>query len=254
MVKVIFSSPQECKLIEDMTVVDMHCHTNVSDGRDTPSDLINRAKKLGIGLSITDHNEIKASLKASKLLDFGIPGIEITSSDAMDFLVYFYKIGDLEHFYKKYIKDKKLSSKIFNLRKLKWTTEELLDHVVEYNCIVALPHPITMRPKNSYIYMHRNPQFMKYVDAIEVINSIMHQKSNEKSAEWAKELKKGVTGASDAHIVKHLGRAVTASYSENVGDFLDNIKKEKNVVVGRSLDTFLKLHAKAVILKRNLKW
>ncbi len=253
MVNVLFQSPRECKLLDGMTKVDMHCHTNISDGRDSVDEIIKYANKYKIGISITDHNSISSSIKACKSL-FAIPGIEITSSDAMDFLVYFYKPKDLEHFYNKYIKDKHLSTRIFNLRKLKWTTEELLDHVKKYNCVIALPHPLTMRPKNSFVYMHKKPGLMRYIDAIEAINSLLTQRNNEKTAEWARDLDKPVTGASDAHIAKHLGRAVTASYADNVEEFLDNILKERNVVVGKSLEAFLKLHAKTVIFRRNLTW
>ena len=251
MVKVIFKETEDSDDIKkDMAVVDMHCHTNISDGRDTADLMIRQVQKLGIGISITDHNRIAASLEACKRT-FSIPGIEITSSDAIDFLVYFYKTKDLEHFYNKYIKDKHLSSRIFNLWKLKWNTEELLDHVRKYNCVITLPHPIAMRPKNSYIFMHKNPKLMKHIHAIEVINSLMHEEHNQMVTEWAKKLNKSATGASDSHVYNYLGKAVTASYAS---EFLDNIIKEKNIVVGRSLDRFSKLHIKLGILKRNLQW
>jgi hypothetical protein len=185
---------------------------------------------------------------------FSIPGIEITSSDAIDFLVYFYKAKDLEDFYNKYIKGRHLSPKIFNLRKLNWNTEELIDHVKKYNCVIDLPHPFTMRPKNSYLYSTQKPATLRHVDAIEVINSIMSLESNKKAIEWAKQLKKGATGASDAHMHRNLGKAVTASYANDADEFLDNIIKKKNIVVGRSLAGFSKIHAKLRIFGRNLTW
>ncbi len=253
MVKVFFEEVINNNKLKDMQVVDMHCHTNVSDGLDTTEIMIKQAKKLNIGISITDHNEVSASLKACKKI-FSIPGIEITSSDAIDFLVYFYKPKDLEHFYNKYIKGKHLSSRIFNLRKLQWNTIELLEHLEKYNCVTVLPHPLTMRPKNSYIYMHNNPELMKYLDCIEVINSIMSPESNEKVTEWARELKVGATGASDAHMHKNLGKAVTASYANTQEEFLNHIIKEKNIVIGKSLTGFRKFYNNAYIFRRNLKW
>ena len=254
MVNVLFEDIKKSnKLDKDMAVIDMHCHTNLSDGRDDPMTMIKQAQKLEIGISITDHNRIAGSLEACKRT-FAIPGIEITSSDTIDFLVYFYKPRDLEHFYNKYIKEKHLSSRIFNLWKLKWNTDELLDHVKKYSCVITLPHPLAMRPKNSYIFMHKNPNFMKNIHAVEVINSLMHEEHNKIVSEWAKTLKKAATGASDAHSYDYLGKALTASYASDIGEFLDNIRKEKNIVIGNSLDRFSKLHTKFGILKRNLKW
>lgn len=254
MVKVIFEDPKKSSEIKKgMAVIDMHCHTRVSDGRDSAELMIKQAKKLGIGLSITDHNRISASLEACRKT-FAIPGIELTSSDAIDVLVYFYKAKDLEHFYNKYIKEKHLNSRVFNLWKLKWNTEELLDHARKYNCVVSLAHPLAIRPKNSYAFANKNPRIIKKLDAIEVVNSLMHPEKNRIVSEWAMKLNKAVTGASDAHSFNFVGKAVTASYANDVDEFLDNIIKEKNIVVGKSLGGFSKFYTKAGIFKRNLKW
>ncbi len=76
--------------------------------------------------------------------------------------------------------------------------------------------------------MQDKPKLVKKLDAIEVINSIMTPASNDRVTEWAKKLRKCATGASDAHIVKYLGKAVTASYSNSPEEFLENIFKKKN--------------------------
>lgn len=253
MVEVIFSSPDKCEKINGMKIVDMHCHTNLSDGRDDTDEIIKYAEKYKIGVSVTDHNSIASSVKVCKNI-FSIPGIEVTSSDSIDLLAYFYNINDLEDFYNKHIKDSHVSTRFFNLWKLKWNTEELIDHIREYPSVIVLPHPLALRPKNSYEFTIKRPELIKHINAIEVINSLMRHKDNLKVSEWAKELKKPATGASDAHIASHLNRAVTASYAETVEEFLDNILNEKNVVVGRSLEMFSKIHAKTFIVARNLKW
>lgn len=254
MVEVVFSNALEYEHIKGMKKVDMHCHTDVSDGKNTAEELIKQAKKLNIGLSITDHNEISSSLKACKELPFAIPGIELTSSDAIDFLAYFYDAKDLENFYNKHIKGNHLSTRVFNLRKLKWNTVELLEDLRKHNCLVVLPHPLTLRPKNSFVYMEKNPKLIKYIHGIEVINSVIRHELNERTVLWAKEIKKGATGASDAHNVKYLGMALTASHAETTEDFLDNIVKKNNVVVGKSLVMIKKLHVSIGILRRNLSW
>ena len=73
MVKVIFKEVKDSTEIKkDMAVVDMHCHTNLSDGRDSADLMIRQAEKLNIGISITDHNRIAASLEACKRI-FSVP-------------------------------------------------------------------------------------------------------------------------------------------------------------------------------------
>lgn len=84
--------------------IDLHVHTNYSDGFNSPKDLIDKAKSKGIDvLSITDHDNLAAIEEAS---EYGkkvgveiIPGVEI-SSDIMDreihILGYFVEPGNTE--------------------------------------------------------------------------------------------------------------------------------------------------------------
>jgi len=64
--------------------VDLHSHTNLSDGFNSPEELIHKAKNVGIEiLSITDHDSVNAIEEATTLgSDVGveiIPGVEISS-------------------------------------------------------------------------------------------------------------------------------------------------------------------------------
>ena len=84
--------------------IDLHSHTNYSDGFNSPKALIDKAKERGIEiLSITDHDNLAAIREAS---EYGrqvgveiIPGVEI-SSDIMDreihILGYFVEPGNPE--------------------------------------------------------------------------------------------------------------------------------------------------------------
>ncbi len=47
------------------TPVDMHIHTQHSDASISITSLLARAKHLGIGIAITDHNEIQGVIEAS---------------------------------------------------------------------------------------------------------------------------------------------------------------------------------------------
>lgn len=65
--------------------IDLHCHTTVSDGRLTPTEIIHRAvdKKVDV-LAITDHDHVAAFFEAKSLIQAEnlpiqlIPGIELS--------------------------------------------------------------------------------------------------------------------------------------------------------------------------------
>ena len=66
--------------------IDLHIHTTVSDGTDTPEELVEKVKNAGITLfSVTDHDAIKAAKTIAPLcLESGlrfIPGVEFSCRD-----------------------------------------------------------------------------------------------------------------------------------------------------------------------------
>lgn len=68
---------------------DLHCHSNYSDGADSPEELIRLAIEKGLsGLSITDHDTIAAydtALEAAKKLNFPLlGGVEFSASYRQD--------------------------------------------------------------------------------------------------------------------------------------------------------------------------
>lgn len=67
---------------------DLHLHTTASDGSDTPSELINKARERGIDvIAVTDHDTLLGSLEAIKLPYCGvkvITGIEFSCQLAGD--------------------------------------------------------------------------------------------------------------------------------------------------------------------------
>ena len=88
--------------------VDLHSHTNISDGSFSTEELIYKAKDVGIEiLSITDHDSVHAIEKATNIgRNVGIeiiPGVEISSDIRgieVHILGYFFDITnkDLEHY------------------------------------------------------------------------------------------------------------------------------------------------------------
>ena len=66
--------------------IDLHMHTTISDGTDTPEEILARVKEAGIGLfSVTDHDAIKSSRIIPHLLRDGdpcfLPGVEFSCKD-----------------------------------------------------------------------------------------------------------------------------------------------------------------------------
>ena len=66
--------------------IDLHMHTVVSDGTDTPSEVLVHVREAGIGLfSVTDHDAIKCGTVIPPLLRDGdpgfLPGVEFSCQD-----------------------------------------------------------------------------------------------------------------------------------------------------------------------------
>ncbi len=91
--QISFEKPEHKELKKQgYTCVDMHFHSTYSDGASTVKQIIEKAREMGIGFSITDHNEIKGVIEAYKIkreADFILPGIEVKSVELVDLFVLF---------------------------------------------------------------------------------------------------------------------------------------------------------------------
>ena len=103
--RIQFDTPDLPTLNSRFTVVDLHFHSRFSDGADTIEAIAHRARTLGIGIAVTDHNAIAGAVEIDRYDDvLSIPGIEITSREGSHVLAYFYHIEDLKCFYDCHIK------------------------------------------------------------------------------------------------------------------------------------------------------
>ena len=71
---------------QDFLKIDLHMHTTVSDGTDTPAEILERVKEAGISVfSVTDHDAVKAGEEIRPLLRPGDPvflqGVEFSCKD-----------------------------------------------------------------------------------------------------------------------------------------------------------------------------
>jgi predicted metal-dependent phosphoesterase TrpH len=253
--RIHFERPNLAELIKQNIVVDLHFHSHYSDGHNTVEAIARKAHDLGIGIAITDHNEIRGAVEIDQFSDiFSIPGIEMTSKEGTHILIYFYSIDNLEAFYNDnvipYMGNDIMSSTTLEM-------EEIIKHARKFKTVIIFPHPfcgIYTGIQNSYFSEDRRESIFTMIDGVEVINSENMSKSNLRSALLGFNLNKGITGGSDGHRVSQMGRVVTyASCKRSRKAFLDAIKKKKTKVVGKEIDLIRKVTSNGVKLRTNIK-
>ena len=253
--RVAFERPSFSELTRDYTVVDMHFHSRYSDGFNDIKSIVHRARKLGIGIAITDHNEIKGAIKLGKIKDIlTIPGIELTSKEGSHLLVYFYDCGSLRDFYKIHVKPF-MGKGVMASTSLEM--EEIVRRARKYECLVIFPHPfcaVYTGVCNPIFSKQRQATLFDMVDGVEAINAGNLKKWNLQCAVLGFNLGKSMTGGSDGHNLFQMGKAVT--YTEYVTDriaFLDEIKKARNWVVGKEIDLLRKVTSNGYKIRSNIK-
>jgi predicted metal-dependent phosphoesterase TrpH len=252
--RVRFERPDIELLSQHNTVVDLHFHSQYSDGRNTVDQIAHRARDLGIGLSITDHNDIRGALELDRYDDvLSVPGIEITSSEGSHLLLYFYEIDQLRRFYEIDVAPYRGSDVMSSLS---LSMKQIIHRARAFDCLIIFPHP--------YCALYTgicNPQFseqelhdlLRRVDGVEVINANNLKKWNLKCALLGFNLGKAMTGGSDGHALVHMGRTVTyAPCPRNRHDFLDAIKNQSAQVMGKEIHLIRKVTANGMKLRSSL--
>jgi len=253
--KILFERPNLTELTDQYTVIDLHFHSHYSDGHNSVADIVKRARKLGIGISITDHNDIRGAVEVDR---FGgiltIPGIEITSREGTHLLVYFYDVESLKAFYQKDVKPN-MGCVIMSSTTLEM--EEIIRRARTFETVIVFPHPYSATftgIHNPYFPEKRLEGLYAMVDGIEVINAENLKKWNLRSAVLGFNLDKGITGGSDGHRLPQMGKAVCcAACKNNRRDFLDAVKMKRTRVVGKEIDIIRKVTSNGVKLRTNLK-
>ncbi len=237
------------------TVVDMHVHTHYSDGFSAVEDVADRVRELGIGIAITDHNDIRGALEIHK--DMGIlsiPGIEITSKEGAHLLIYFYEIESLERFYENEVRPY-MGNSVMSSLSLKM--EEVIERARSFKSIIIFPHPYCVTFTgicNTLFSKERLRRLFDMVDGVEVINSQNLNKWNLRCAVLGFNLDKSITGGSDGHRLRHIGKVVSyASCENNREAFLDAVKNKQNKVIGKEINILRKVTSSSFKLKANLK-
>jgi len=235
------------------TVVDTHFHSRHSDGVDTVGAIAEKAHKLGIGIAITDHNEIRGAVKLNAYKNIlSIPGIEITSAEGTHLLVYFYDINSLKRFYRRDV-EPFMGKDVMSATSL--TMDTLVERAREYKSVIIFPHPYGAAYTgicNSFFSSRRLSQLFKKVDGIEVLNASNLHRWNTRCALLGFNLNKSIIGGSDGHKLADMGKVVTYGMCKpSRRAFLDTIIKRQTKVIGKEINLLKKVTSNGSKLRNN---
>jgi predicted metal-dependent phosphoesterase TrpH len=191
-------------------LIDLHSHSRYSDGTSTLEDIEAACERRRIGVSLTDHNEIRGSIR---LNDRGhilsIPGIEVGTREGLEFLVYFGDPARLEDFFMRCVEPNLLSR--FMVRS-KARSLAVIDEARDAGGYVSLAHPFAPGRKSIDFHRRKGPRqeafitrVLEQVDAIELFNGGIMRRSNQLADEFNVGMDKPVTAGSDSHHVSTLG-------------------------------------------------
>ena len=252
--RVQFAKPDLTQLNQQNTVVDMHFHSTYSDGLNRISKIAARARKLGIGIAITDHNEIRGALEIDQYSDIlTIPGIELTVAEGSHLLVYFYNTHDLRHYYEREVAPFMGQGVMSSLR---MSMAEAIERARRHRCVIIFPHPYCAMYTgicNVQFSAEQLDHFFGMVDGVEVINANNVHKWNLKCAVLGFNLAKSMVGGSDGHALNHMGRSVSyAACPKTRHDFLDAILHNANHVAGKELTLLRKVTTNSLKLRTSM--
>lgn len=185
--------------------IDCHCHTIYSkhffwgfDALNTPLEMIKAAIKKGIdGLAVTDHNTVKGSLIAKKVAKRFKNFVIITGCEIRT------KEGEI------------IGLDIKENIPMNLNIEETVEKIHDLGGIATAPHPF-----GNYIFRRCAGRNGLKADALEVYNSTLTKKQNNKALDMAKLFKKSMTAGSDAHSSREVGNAGIMTYGNLIDDIL----------------------------------
>ena len=195
--------------------LDLHVHTRYSPDSDSPVEaIVLRACEIGLdGIAVTDHNTVRGSLEAEKLVrDLNlnliiIPGMELSTKEG--------------HLLILGIRDELPSGLGIG---------EAIKIARERGATIIVPHPFQVLRNGVGVLKGKN------IDAIESFNSkFIFGISNFVAKTVAKKRQIGETGGSDSHKVETIGYGYTivdANHDASIQDILNAIKDHRSQAEG----------------------
>lgn len=222
---------------EGYSMVDMHFHTNHSDSPTRVRSAIKLARRMGIGVAITDHNTISGYQEALSFADdvLLIPGMEVSAADGPHILLYFYRPRDMCDFYRRHVQPYKRKSPYLAIR---LDSNEIADRAEGYGCVRVAAHPYGYLLFNKGLQKcieahYLEQEILEKFEGVEVLCGGMTHALNIKAGQLAERFGKGRTGGTDGHLLYELGGVVTCGPSDNAEDFLGDIVERRSIIVGK---------------------
>lgn len=251
-----FGPPDLAALREDGYVaVDMHVHTDHSDGLIRVRDALRRGRRIGASFAVTDHNAVSGAVAAVREAGPGqiiVPGIEVSASEGPHLLVYFYTLDDLVDYH-----DTVIVRAIGECPHMatELPTAEVLAGLEGRDAFAVAAHPF------GYLFLCRGvckaiaagelaPEVLLRLDGLEGICGGMTRGQNDRAIAFAREHGLALTGGTDAHLLSELGRVVTAARADSVEGFLDAVRRGDALVWGREKTVMEKTFQASAVLPR----
>jgi hypothetical protein len=257
--KVRFEVPDLARLRnEGLKAVDMHFHTDHSDGKASVQQVLAKARGAKFGVAIIDHNVISGSLQAFRergdLLI--VPGMEVSALDGPHLLTYFYSPKDLEDFFRRHIEPNRQGSPWMAI---KLGTQDVIDRTQSYNCVTIAAHPYGYLLFNKGVQKciegrYLPPETMKSLDGLEVICGGMTHALNVKAMKLAEERSMSFTGGTDGHMLSDLGGVVTCAPVDTLEGFLHAVVSRRNVVIGYEKGTLKKVATGFAVMSKHSRY
>lgn len=237
--RVLFGTPDLATLREDGYVaVDMHVHTEHSDGLIRVKDALRRGRRIGASFAVTDHNAVSGAVAAIREAAPGqivLPGIEVSASEGPHVLLYFYTLDDLVDYH-----DAVIARALGGCPHMATTlpTAEVLSGLEGRDAFAVAAHPF------GYLFLCRGvckaiaagelaPEVLLQLDGLEGICGGMTRSQNDRAVAFAREHALALTGGTDAHLLGEIGRVVTAARADSVEEFLDAVRRGDALVWGQ---------------------
>jgi predicted metal-dependent phosphoesterase TrpH len=193
-------------------LVDTHVHSRYSDGSAGVPRIERYCRNHGMGLAITDHNEIRGAVQLFERERVpALPGIEVGTEEGVDLLVYFKSAQLLEEFFIDAVEP--FLRTRFMVRS--WIRSlACLQTAKEMGGYISLAHPFALGRKSlEFQHGRRGKTFVETmiegVDAIELYNGGVHRAANARAGRYAATAGKRLTVGSDAHRLRSIGTCGT---------------------------------------------
>jgi predicted metal-dependent phosphoesterase TrpH len=208
--------------------IDTHVHTRFSDGGTTIQQVEETCRRLNIGCLITDHNEIRGSIKLLDRMKVPtIPAMEVGSKEQIELLMYFRSANEAELFFRLHVEPYRLR-RLYSF--LPVSLDYLIEAAAEYEVLLALAHPYGPFWKNIEHGKKRRQAIIRTlsrVDGIEIFNGTVSIKANRKSQALCRSTGLIPLAGSDSHTVKNIGSVLVGFNqpvtSDDIYDCINNI-------------------------------